>query len=241
MPNNNRKTKLQTGIEQEIDIKNSHAVEHQSTASEFSLEAQSQGVAVHKGSPLHRRQTNRRSPTEKPKEGTMHDKTSKSSEPRGESGSIKDIPDGIPFEKRGEDIMSDVLYSANKAGARLETIEDVRASIRIDEAKRAEKIAHVHQLLGSGSQILNLSESLAIEIMPSIIEKLGVCKCSLCASNILALALNMLPPRYITTSAGKQYMKLLAYKSQHELDVIQAITKACLKVMSSPRHNIAED
>ena len=154
---------------------------------------------------------------------------------------IKGIPDGIPFEKRDEDIMSDVLGYSYKSGKRQETLEDLRNSIRRDEIKRAEKIEHIDKLLEYGHQVLNLSEVFTMSTMPSIIDRLGVCKCPVCASNILALALNMLPPRYVTTTVGKQYMKLQAYKSQHELDVTQAITKACLKVMSSPRHTAKED
>ncbi|MCL2164985.1 MAG: late competence development ComFB family protein, partial [Oscillospiraceae bacterium] len=203
MPNNSKKTKLNIEDVHEIGTTDSQNEEHQSTVRGNSHEARSQGDAMHKGAPLHKRQTRKNSPVKDPDEASMVSKASNSSDIRDELFSIRDVPDGIPFEKRGDDIMADVLNSANNAGARLETIEDVRASIRIDEAKRAEKIAHVYQLLGSGNQILNLSESLAIEIMPSIIEKLGVCKCSICASNILALALNMLPPRYTTTTAGK--------------------------------------
>ena len=151
-----------------------------------------------------------------------------------------EMPDGVPFERRHEDIMTSVLDSADKASARVDSLDEVRDSIRRDEIKRAEKNEYLDQILGGVHKVTNLSEVLAMEILPSIIDRLGGCKCPVCTANILALALNMLPPRYITTNEGKQYMKLLAYKSQHELDVIQAITKACLKVMSSPRHSIGD-
>ncbi|MDR2356096.1 MAG: late competence development ComFB family protein, partial [Clostridiales Family XIII bacterium] len=68
-----------------------------------------------------------------------------------------------------------------------------------------------------------------------------VCTCPVCTGNVLALALNALPTKYVTTDEGKQYTQLEVYKRQNELDVIAALTRACLRVKDSPRHEIIDD
>ncbi|MDR0569627.1 MAG: late competence development ComFB family protein [Clostridiales Family XIII bacterium] len=148
------------------------------------------------------------------------------------------IPDGVPFERGDDDIMGAVFASANRAREKMpETLEEVRASIKKDEEKRVKNIEFIEELLGFRWNLVNISELLTQEMMPSVMEKMGVCKCDLCASNVMALTLNALPPRYVTTDVGKQYSQLSLYKSQHELDLLQALTKACLKVKAFPRHD----
>ena len=53
---------------------------------------------------------------------------------------------------------------------------------------------------------------------------------------MLALALNMLPTKYVTTDEGKQFLQLEMYKKQYETDVLSALTRACVRVKASPRH-----
>jgi competence protein ComFB len=54
--------------------------------------------------------------------------------------------------------------------------------------------------------------------------------------DILALTLNSLPTKYVTTEQGKQYAQLVeVYRLQYETDVTAAMTKAALKVMRQPR------
>ncbi|GHU50839.1 hypothetical protein FACS1894127_6610 [Clostridia bacterium] len=148
-----------------------------------------------------------------------------------------DIPDGTPFENMGDTLRPDIFGQAGTFAGKQETLEDVRASIRRDEEKRMKKIEFEGQLFGYNNNIINLTELLTKELMPSIMEKMGVCNCPTCAGNVMALALNTLPPRYVTTDVGKQYSQLEIFKSQSELDVVQAVTKACLRVKSMPRHD----
>lgn len=86
-------------------------------------------------------------------------------------------------------------------------------------------------------QIVNLSELLASELMTDVMRKLNVCDCKLCKADVLALTLNHLPQKYVTTDAGKQYMQLNMYRKQYETDVLSALTRACVRVKGSPRHS----
>jgi len=84
--------------------------------------------------------------------------------------------------------------------------------------------------------LINLSEKLAREMVDEVMARLNVCTCPICKNDVLALALNSLDHNYVTTDAGKQYMLLEAYKRQYETDVLAALTKACVRVKSAPKH-----
>ncbi len=66
---------------------------------------------------------------------------------------------------------------------------------------------------------------------------LGVCTCNKCASDVMAQALNNLPPRYVVTEKGGLFSKLASYESQYSTDVTRAITEACIVVKEHPRHS----
>jgi competence protein ComFB len=132
------------------------------------------------------------------------------------------IPDGVPYE--------------NQDDPELEMNEQY-ASIKRDEERRTRKIRIESALLSRSKNLVNLSEIMTKELMPSVMEKLDVCTCPVCASNVLALTLNSLPTKYVTTDVGKQYMQLETYKKQNELDIMAALTKACMRVKQAPRHH----
>lgn len=90
--------------------------------------------------------------------------------------------------------------------------------------------------LEQGAPLLNLSEILVKEKAPDVMEKMRVCTCEACHNDVLALALNMLPTKYVTTDEGKQFLQLEMYKKQYETDVLAALTRACVRVKASPRH-----
>ncbi len=84
--------------------------------------------------------------------------------------------------------------------------------------------------------LVNIAEILAREKLALVMERMKVCTCRTCVNDVLALALNSLPTKYVTTDAGKQYFQLDIYKKQYETDILAALTKACVRVKASPRH-----
>lgn len=84
--------------------------------------------------------------------------------------------------------------------------------------------------------VYNLTKDLAEELLSSVMKKLDLEETKQNSDDVLALALNYLPAKYVTTDEGKQYAKLIeVYRIQYESDVITALTKACLKVKDKPR------
>ncbi|MGI6751261.1 MAG: late competence development ComFB family protein [Anaerovoracaceae bacterium] len=84
--------------------------------------------------------------------------------------------------------------------------------------------------------LVNLAELLVKEKLTQVMERMGVCNCEKCTNDVLAITLNSIPPKYVTTDSGKQYLQLNLYKDQYETDIIAALTKACTRVKSMPRH-----
>jgi competence protein ComFB len=91
-------------------------------------------------------------------------------------------------------------------------------------------------ILEQNDNLVNIAEVLAKEKLALVMERMKVCTCKTCVNDVLALALNSLPTKYVTTDAGKQYFQLDIYKKQYETDILAALTKACVRVKAAPRH-----
>lgn len=64
----------------------------------------------------------------------------------------------------------------------------------------------------------------------------GVCKCGKCRLDILAIALNNLPSRYVVTDRGRVYAKIIELELQFKTDVVRELTKAVAVVKTRPQH-----
>lgn len=83
----------------------------------------------------------------------------------------------------------------------------------------------------------NYMEELATQVLDEILAKQKVpCKCARCRLDMVALALNNLPPAYCVTEAGCARTKMSAMETQFQADVARELTKAIQKVSESPRH-----
>ena len=85
--------------------------------------------------------------------------------------------------------------------------------------------------------LTNLMESLVLERLDELIDKLDCCKCEQCRMDIASYALNRLPPKYIATTVGAAYSKLDTLSVQYETDLISAVIQGAQIVKNNPRHN----
>ena len=83
---------------------------------------------------------------------------------------------------------------------------------------------------------VNIVEDIVQSKAPEFAKNFGVCDCHHCISDVIAIALNEIPPRYTVTQKGMLFAKVNSYALQHFADVNQALTKACMIVIESPRH-----
>lgn len=83
----------------------------------------------------------------------------------------------------------------------------------------------------------NLMEDIVVQEVDALLASDGGCQCPICRSDVIALALNHLPPRYVTTNAGRVAVKLDSYASQNRADIISALSGALKLVRAYPRHD----
>lgn len=83
---------------------------------------------------------------------------------------------------------------------------------------------------------VNVVEDIVKSRAKDFIGKMGGCTCHRCVNDVIALALNELPPKYTVTHKGMLFTKIASYENQYSVDISKALTKACMMVLESPRH-----
>lgn len=151
----------------------------------------------------------------------------------------KEVFDGSTLESES------VLENPSPLDSKNESVEKASLSSGLKKAREfvpSESSKKVHRIpapieRARDIKIANLSELLVEELMQDVMKKLNVCDCSLCKADIMALTLNHVPQKYVTTEEGKQFMQLNMYRKQYETDIMSSLTRACVRVKGSPRHN----
>lgn len=92
-----------------------------------------------------------------------------------------------------------------------------------------------------GMLVKNCMEELVWSFLDEVLKNYpDVCNCEICRSDIIALTLNKLPPKYIATSKGEIYTRIEALHYQFEADILSALVKSIEIVEKNPRHNNLE-
>lgn len=85
-------------------------------------------------------------------------------------------------------------------------------------------------------EIKNYMEECVEESVEDIIKRNNGCECERCRLDVMAIALNNLPSKYIVTKSGERYMKLAALREQLNVDLVTELTKAAQIVKENKRH-----
>lgn len=64
------------------------------------------------------------------------------------------------------------------------------------------------------------------------------CDCAQCKEDILALALNHLPSKYVSSHIGEVHIKTMYLDQQLHMDVMRELTQAATIVERNPRHGL---
>lgn len=89
---------------------------------------------------------------------------------------------------------------------------------------------------GKNSCYVNVMEALVEEKASKYINMFGVCACDRCVSDVKALALSNLPPKYAVMQKGHVVPMLTVYEGRFSTALTSQIIGACKKVMQEPRH-----
>lgn len=88
-------------------------------------------------------------------------------------------------------------------------------------------------------KVKNYMEEIVEALLPHILNEetyKNQCTCEQCINDIKAIALNKLPPKYITSEQGEVLSKVNRFNVQSEIDVKTALIEAIEKVNNSPNH-----
>lgn len=85
--------------------------------------------------------------------------------------------------------------------------------------------------------VYNYMEDIVHDALDGLLaEKENICKCEKCRLDMIAWALNRLPPKYVVTEKGRIFTKLQEVDVQFRADVIRELTKAIAHVTKNPQH-----
>ncbi|QNK39676.1 late competence development ComFB family protein [Caproicibacter fermentans] len=83
------------------------------------------------------------------------------------------------------------------------------------------------------TEVVNVMEEVVLEKLDSVLARFQCCRCDRCKKDIVALALNKLPPKYRVVSDGQITPDLDA---QTNAQVVTAMIQAVIRVRAKPRH-----
>ena len=89
-------------------------------------------------------------------------------------------------------------------------------------------------------KLKNHMEEFVSKKTDEILKLMNICKCEKCRLDIMALALNGLPAKYVVSEQGELYAKLKELEQQFDIDVETAIVKAAVLVGKNPKHDIQD-
>jgi len=87
------------------------------------------------------------------------------------------------------------------------------------------------------AHLVNQMEPVVKTVVDEVFSKnTAICFCERCKMDIMALALNTLPPRYVVTHLGEIVTKVDLDSCQWKADVMIAVFRAIELVKNKPRH-----
>jgi competence protein ComFB len=82
----------------------------------------------------------------------------------------------------------------------------------------------------------NTVEKLVIQKVDDMIKDIDMCRCEKCRLNACAIALNALPPHYVTTTKGALLIGIQASDYGYQANVTVEVMKALMVVKDRPHH-----
>lgn len=83
---------------------------------------------------------------------------------------------------------------------------------------------------------MNVMEDLVKEQIDKNINTFGICQCAMCRSDLAALTLNHLSPKYVSTEKGRLISATEKMSYDNILEIIKAIAECAEIIKQNPRH-----
>jgi len=89
---------------------------------------------------------------------------------------------------------------------------------------------------------INVVKEIALDLLPGVLKRLDIEDTPANREDILALALNHLPQKYVTTGSGRLYAEMINnFKVQYQTDVLSSLTRAAITIKDHPRAGAAPE
>lgn len=84
---------------------------------------------------------------------------------------------------------------------------------------------------------VNIMDVLIDKRLDEFMNKFDTCTCDRCKKDVRALAMSNLPPKYIVMPNASYAPLISFYANKYQFNIITELTKACLAIISNPRHD----
>lgn len=81
--------------------------------------------------------------------------------------------------------------------------------------------------------VVNIMESQVLSKLDSLLDRFSCCRCDRCKKDIIALALNKLPPKYMVLAEGEPDPEV---DEKTNSQIVLAMIQALIRVRDNPRH-----
>ena len=141
----------------------------------------------------------------------------------------------------GQDEESCVVYGMPKVAYDIGTVE-VQAPLRghcrrpAPPSPSAEIRADLRRKVSLMKAYQNIMEALVEEGYENTKDQLNCCTCDQCHADVVAYALNHLPPLYAVSPTGVSIAKVVNLRCQHLADIQKCLVQAAQIVSQRPRH-----
>ena len=124
------------------------------------------------------------------------------------------------------------VQSVNEAAAAL------RADVAEQETAAPRPMPEPHRISvpaldSRQTEVINVMEGVVLNKLDSVLARFQCCRCDRCKKDIVALALNKLPPKYMVLTQGQVPPDIDA---QTNAQIVTAMIQAAIRVRAKPRH-----
>lgn len=150
----------------------------------------------------------------------------------------KEIDKDLMYKK----LMPSALKPAKEqsdAAEEAEAFASLSAEAAAEEVRRGRQRPVVRREVGvpfmdtQPTILINAMESAVLEKLDAVLARFKCCKCDRCKKDIVAIALNKLPAKYMVLTEGRPAPEL---DPQTRAQILSAMIQAVLAVRAHPRH-----
>jgi hypothetical protein len=138
-----------------------------------------------------------------------------------------------------EQVKTSIESAENGTSAQREQVEQAAVSVDAGDALLQEKhtpkphAVSMPEVNAPQTSVVNVMEMAVLEKLGDVLTRFKCCRCDRCQKDIVALALNKLPPKYTVLNKGQPVPDL---DPQTRAQVLTALIQSVIKVRANPRH-----